>query len=98
MAEPVFFEFADKLCKWSVCSKCWSDLVKREDPESGGWIVECSNDPRHAGTVSRKTAEQRQAQDYSEYREVRRLLIRLGLIENPLAGKSADDLRKDLGY
>jgi hypothetical protein len=96
--EPMTFELARKTVKWKLCSACWGAL-DYAPAENGGYVVTCAKcGDETRGYVSMKTVERRRAAGYGEKREVERMLVENGYMPDPLAGKTKDDLLKDLGY
>ena len=86
-----------KIIRDYVCSKCWGHLNARVSGDE--LVVECASDPQeHSGFVTKHYVEQRRAESLGEYIEANELLKSIGVTKNPHAGKSADQLIKELGY
>lgn len=96
--EPVPSDFARRLVKWYRCSNCWKDLESflRENDRYEVLCRNCGDDTQ--GYITAKSVERRRARSVGDAREVTRMLIRIGRLPNPLAGKSESDLKRELGF
>jgi len=77
-----------------VCAVCWGDLEWRPDKQ-----VLCKQyGDQHQGHVTRYYVEERKRQDRGDALEACHLLKKIGVIEDPHKGKSADQLIHELGF
>jgi hypothetical protein len=80
------------------CATCWGHLTVRRTAD-GETRIECGKyGAEHQGFVTKAYAERRRAESAAEAAEVKELLRGLGVIDNPNAGKTADDILRDLGF
>lgn len=90
--------FARRLVKWYRCSNCWREL-QSFPRESGRFEVLCKGcGDETRGYVTAKYVDRRRGRSIGESREVTRMLIKMGRMPNPLAGKTAADLKRELGF
>ena len=98
--EPLTEELARKTVKLYVCSACWGDLETRRDPLDDELFyvtcVKCQIETK--GYVTKYFVERRRNDNEFEKMDAESLLRRMGIIENPLAGKTEKDLLHELGY
>jgi DNA-directed RNA polymerase subunit RPC12/RpoP len=86
-----------KTVKFYACSNCWGDL--EAIPAEEGYQVLCRKcGPETKGYVTQNYVNRRRAE--SEFEEVNatHMLMKVGVLENPHAGKSTDQLLKELGF
>lgn len=91
------FEFARKTVKFYACSNCWGELEMI--PAENGYQVLCKKcGPETKGYVTQNFVNRRRAE--SEFEEVNatHMLTKAGVLENPHAGKSTEQLLKELGF
>lgn len=94
-------QLARKTVSRYVCSICWGDLELRPAIHlENGWYFavckKCQDETR--GYVTKYFVNRRRGESEFEKVNVTHLLRHLGIIENPLKGKSAADLKKSLGF
>ena len=91
--------WAQHTVKCYVCACCWGHL--EEVLVEGEHVVRCAKGGDECdgkGFVTKFYADRRRQESMGEAREVRTLLREFGVIENPLAGKSEEQLLKELGF
>ena len=98
--EPLTEALARKTVKLYVCSACWGELEKRRDPlEPELFYVTCIQcQIETKGYVTKYFVERRRNDNEFEKMDATNLLRRMGIIENPLAGKTEKDLLQDIGF
>lgn len=80
-----------------VCARCWGRLNQYFEQQET--LVVCANpDCDGRGFVTRHYAEKQRQKSIDEKREVNKTLQEMGIVENPHAGKSADQLIEELGF
>ena len=96
--DPVPSDFARRLVKWYRCSNCWKELESflRDGGRYEVLCKSCGDETR--GYVTAKYVDRRRARSIGDAHEVTRMLIKMGRMPNPLAGKSAADLKRELGF
>ena len=88
---------ADHTVKHYVCARCWGHLVKYF--RDGEIIIECPNDECNGqGYVTKYYAEKRKLESSNEKLEIKQAFWDLGIVEDPNAGKTADELLNELGF
>lgn len=82
------------------CSTCWGWLTRDSDKENPMIVtVHCEKqDCTGAGFVTAKYVEKRRGESELDYREAKRNLSEALKLPNPNAGKTADQLLKELGF
>ena len=94
--ETEIYAHATKFCTTHVCAKCWGELVIKP-AENQMWRVICP-DHEGAGYVTRYFAEEQRKISGDDLSEVKKVLIKAGVIKDPYEGKTTDDLIADLGF
>ena len=97
MVEPLDDALAATTIRDYACSNCWGHLLRH--PVDSGWLVlchRCGEETR--GYVTKSFVELKRAENLGEAGEVNDLLTGLGIIEKPHAGKSEEQLLKELGF
>jgi len=91
---------ARKFINRYACSTCWGELVAERIPgERYMANVHCGkSDCTGAGFVTKHYVEKRRTQDHFDHMEAERNLGEVLGIPNPLKGKTADELIKELGF
>ena len=75
-------DLARRTVKRYVCSRCWGDLTMKD--EQGGMVVECVNCKEETcGYVTKHWTERKRSDDHFEYKEVKRMLERIGVLPKP---------------
>ena len=88
---------ARKTVKFYACSNCWGDL--EAIPAEDGYQVLCRKcGAETKGYVTQHYANRRRAESDFEEVNVTHMLKKSGVIENPHAGKSTEQLLKGLGF
>lgn len=80
-----------------VCARCWGriDLCH----ENGLDVLMCMNpDCNGSGFVSKLYTEKEKNANQFDAMDVKATLRQIGIIDNPNAGKSEDQLLRELGY
>lgn len=91
------FELARKTVKRYACSNCWGELEMI--PEGEGWQVLCKKcGTETKGYVTQNYVNRRRAESDFEEVNVTHMLKKVGVLENPHAGKSTEQLLKELGF
>lgn len=80
------------------CAGCWGHLTTFHIPGSQDVEVRCLKCGPGRGFVTRWWVSRQRALDVGNAMDVRPMLISAGVIDNPHAGKSADQLIKELGF
>jgi hypothetical protein len=87
------------------CSTCWGTLTfdritdDYKDPDYNQVEVHCEDvECSGMGFVSGKYVERRSSEDMADYQEARRNLKTALNLPDPNAGKTADQLIKELGF
>ena len=97
--DPMTFALARNTVKFYACSGCWGELDSPIPTSDGGFLVLCRRCKEETpGYVSQRYVERRRSESIGEEREVKRMLIKVGVLPDPLAGKSKADLIRELGY
>lgn len=98
--ESLTFEMARKTVKRYACSNCWGELEMTPDltqPDKYFVICKkCQDETR--GYVTQYFVNRRRGESEFEKRDVTKLLIRVGILENPLKDKTRDEIIKSLGF
>ena len=94
--EPMSDELANKTVSNYVCSNCWGDLVKYHAPNRMSRVkcVNCGDDT--PGFVTRWYAEKRRSESMADKLDIQ-INLR-DIFPSEYAGKSPDELVKELGY
>ena len=81
-----------------VCSICWGHLlIKDMDAENA--MIECAvYGSDHSGFVTKYWAEKQRQQDLNNSLDAKGMLRKIGIIENENAGKSEEQLLRELGF
>jgi hypothetical protein len=92
--------FATKTRKRYACSICWGELELVPDMrESGKYFVLCSKcKDETRGYVTQYFVERRRGESEGEKVNVTRWMMRAGILPNPLADVTREELIKQLGY
>lgn len=100
MLEPMSDTLARKTVKRYVCSMCWGALEIHPDPidPEKNYVFCEKHQEETRGYVTRYFADRRRNESAFEKMDAENLLRRMGVIENPLAGKSQQELLKEIGY
>ena len=94
---PLSEALARKTVKFYVCSNCWGEL--EATPVTGGYEVLCKScGPETKGYVTQRYVERRRSESGFEEVNARHMLEKVGVLENPHAGKTADQLLSELGF
>ena len=90
-------EQAGTVAKKYVCATCWSHLLQYPAP---GRMIElrCAKYDEHRGFHSKWFVERQRQDDLAGAVDIKHMLREVGVIENPHAGKTADDLMAELGF
>jgi len=92
--------FATKTKKRYACSVCWGDLEVKPDPTDRikyfVLCVKCGDETR--GYVSQYFVNKRRGESNGEKVNVTRWMMKAGIIENPLDGKSNQEILEELGF
>ena len=98
--ESLDAELARKTVKHYACSNCWGDLEIRPDitkPEMYFVVCQkCGDETK--GYVTKYFVNRRRGESEFEKRDVNKLLIKTGIIPNPLEGMTREDIKKSLGF
>jgi hypothetical protein len=93
------FELASLTSRRYLCSACWGKLLPPAPAEGGGFVVLCETcGDETKGYVSQFYVDHRRGESVGEEREVKQMLVKMGILPDPLAGKSKETLLKELGY
>ena len=90
---------AQHTMKHYVCARCWGHL--EEVFIDGEYVVRCakgSDECDGKGFVTKFYASHRRQESTGEAMEIKQTLQTLGIIEDPLAGKSTEQLLSELGF
>lgn len=100
MIQPLTDVMARKTVKRYVCSMCWGELEIHPDPleTDKNYVVCKTHQEETRGYVTRFYVNRRRNESAFEKMDAENLLRRLGIIENPLAGKSERELLKEIGF
>lgn len=80
-----------------VCSVCWGPLM--DVMVEGVPDVVCANyHTEHAGFVTKRYADRRKTDSLGDAYDVRHLLQKAGVMQNPHAGKTAKQILDELGF
>lgn len=81
-----------------VCSNCWGHLLAY--PMDGQmWLVICHRcGDETKGYVTKYFAEGRRSESHGEQFEARQMLQEMGILQREHAGKSEDELIKEMGF
>lgn len=98
--ESMDAELARKTVKDYCCSNCWGDLELTPDLRGNGlYFAVCSKcKDETKGYVTRYFANRRRTESEFELRDATRLLQEIGIMPNPNAGKTREQLLKELGF
>ena len=98
--EPLNFELARKTIKRYACSNCWGELEMSPDPKNAGmYQVTCKTCQEETkGYVSQHFVERRRAESEFEKRDAVHLLRKVNILPDPMAGKTKEQLLKELGF
>jgi hypothetical protein len=97
--EPMSYDMARLTFKRYRCAGCYGELHPPQPAEGGGYVVLCKNcGTETRGYVSQMYVDRKISDSVIDAREVKKLLIKLGEIPDPLAGKSAEQLKNELGF
>jgi hypothetical protein len=98
--EAINGQLAIHTVKFYACSNCWGDLEAHPDMmhDDSFFVLckKCGDDTK--GYVTRHFVERRRNDNEFEKRDATHLLRKLGIIDDPLKDKKADDLLKELGF
>lgn len=91
---------ARKTVKFYACSNCWGELEILPDlRESGMYFVTCKKcGDETKGYVTQHFVNRRRGESEFEERDARKLLVKVGILPNPLEGRTKADLLKELGF
>jgi hypothetical protein len=98
--EPMTFELARDTVKWYGCSGCWGALQMDPDPENPGlYLVKCvACLDETQGYTSQKYIDRRRALSESELREATKVLREIGVLPDPMKGKTQAQKLQELGF
>lgn len=98
MSKHIFnIQLAGRTVRDYVCSACWGHLIQKHSKE--GNIVECFSCVEDTkGFVTKTYANNRLSDSVGERLDVRKTLLDLGVIENPHAGKTTQELLTEMGF
>jgi len=98
MTEPLDDVWAALTIRDYVCSNCWGHLEKY--PTDGRmWLVKCPRcEEQTKGYVTKYYAEQQRGNSQADLSDAKGMLKQLGIIPDPMAGKTAKDILSDLGF
>jgi predicted amidophosphoribosyltransferase len=88
---------ARKTVKFYACSNCWGEL--ESIPAENGYQVlcrKCGDDTK--GYVTQGYVTRRRAESQFEEVNATHMLMKAGVLDNPHAGKSTEQLLKELGF
>jgi DNA-directed RNA polymerase subunit RPC12/RpoP len=80
-----------------VCSVCWKNLQRKPLDRLEDYVF-CPHHAEHRGFVSKHYVERRRSEDAGDSLEVTHSLRDWGIIENPHAWKTAEQLLSELGF
>ena len=81
-----------------VCSNCWGHLLAYP-MDNQLWLVICHRcGDETKGYVTKYFADGRRDESHGEKFEARRMLEEMGIIQNEHAGKTSEELIKELGF
>jgi hypothetical protein len=89
---------AQKMVRDCVCSRCWDALFYSPAPDRKYYVrcVSCRHDT--VGYVTKHYVDTCRAESRGDATEVKQVLKKAGVIKDDLAGKTNEDLIKDLGF
>ena len=96
--EPLTEALARKTVKFYACSNCWGEL-EMQPAENGQYRVvckACQNETK--GYVTQYFVNRRRAESEFEELDATHLLRKIGVLDNPHAGKSTQQLLEELGF
>ena len=99
--EPIqTFEYpeAQKMVRDYVCSRCWDGLFYSPAPDRKYYVrcVSCRHDT--VGYVTKHYVDNCRMKSRADAAEVKQVLKDAGVIKDEHAGKSIEDLNKELGF
>ena len=91
---------AEKFIHRYVCSTCWGELVADQvEGQRYNRSVHCGNEGCSGpGFVTRKYVEKRRDADHFDFLDASRNLRKVLNLPDPNAGKTTDQLIKELGF
>lgn len=88
---------ARKTVKFYACSNCWGELEMI--PDCDGYKVLCRKcGDETKGYVTQHYVNRRRSESAFEEVNTSHMLIKIGVLDNPLAGKTTSELLKELGF
>lgn len=98
--QPLDFLLARKTVKHYACSSCWGELEMNPDPKQADlYQVTCKKcQDETKGYVTQYYVNRRRSESQFEEVNATHMLMKAGVLENPHAGKSTEQLLKELGF
>ncbi len=97
MSTPLDDNLAEITIRDYVCAACWGHLIRKPAP-GRMWFVECAAEPDHNGYTTKYYVGKARQADAGNLLDARSLLQKIGVVNNPNAGKTAGQLLKEMGY
>lgn len=98
--QPLDFLMARKTVKHYACSNCWGELeMIPDEAQPDLYQVKCKKcGDETKGYVTQHYVERRRSESQFEEVNATHMLMKAGVLDNPLAGKTTEQLLKELGF